>query len=377
MTCLNSFACHLAQLHSRPRAALPLDFGAVSKQIEIWSMTCRAIGCRSPERHSNERMLNVYFTIDVEIWCDGWSEIDRKFPDAFRRYIYGASGSHGLPDQLRMLGDHGLKSVCFVEALFAGRFGLEPLAEVVGLIEGAGHEAQLHLHTEWVDEARQPMLPGTKGKRQHLRYFDVDEQSQLLQIGIDWLQQAGAPRPVGFRAGSFAFNKDTLTALERNGIFIDSSYNASTLGPGSGVCQGELLTRSRRIGAVLELPMTVYADGRGLRHVQLTACSWSEIEHLLWQALETEQSDFVILSHSFELLTPGQKAVDPVVHRRLQRLCTFLDRHRDSFCVRGLRDGLAEPAAVIAGQEPPASLHSPLWRTGLRMAEQAWRRSYA
>ena len=320
-------------------------------------------------------MLNVYFTIDVEIWCDGWFDIDLKFPDAFRRYIYGPGGRHGLPDQLRMLSDHGLKSVCFVEALFAGRFGLEPLTEVVGLIEGAGHEAQLHLHTEWVDEAREPLLPGTagKGKRQHLRYFDLDEQTQLLQIGIDWLQQAGAPRPLGFRAGSFAFNQHTLTALDRNDIYIDSSYNASTFGPGSGVCDGELLTRSRRIGSVLELPMSVYADGRGLRHVQLTACAWSELEHLLWQALETEQTDFVILSHNFELLTPSLKAVDPVVLKRMQRLCAFLDRHRDSFRVRGLRDGLAAPAA----NQPSAGLHSPLWRTGMRMAEQAWRRSYA
>lgn len=318
-------------------------------------------------------MLNVYLTIDVEVWCDGWIDIDRKFPEAFRRSVYGPEGQHGLCAQLNMLSDHGLRSVCFVEPLFAGRFGHEPLAEVVDLIERAGHETQLHLHTEWVDEAHAPVLAVPDGKRQHLHQFDLDDQTRLMQVGIDWLQQAGAPRPLGFRAGNFAFNTDTLTALSRNGIYIDASYNASTLGPSSGVGDGELLFQPTRIGPMLELPMTVFTDGRGLRHAQLTACSWSELEHLLWQALEDGQAAFVILSHSVELLTPGQKAVDPIMLKRFRQLCAFLEQHSDNFRACGLREGLVEPPH----QPRQASLRSPLWRTGLRMAEQAWRRRYA
>ena len=34
-------------------------------------------------------MLDVFLTVDVEVWCDGWDNIDAKFPDAFKRYIYG------------------------------------------------------------------------------------------------------------------------------------------------------------------------------------------------------------------------------------------------------------------------------------------------
>ena len=315
-------------------------------------------------------MLNVFFTIDVEVWCDGWQDIDRKFPDAFGRYIHGPGGEYGLPFQLRVLSDHGLKGVCFVEPLFAGRFGQEPLSEIVSLVEDSGHEAQLHLHTEWVDEAREPMLPAQKGKRQFLRQFDATEQSRLLSIGIEWLQRAGAPRPLAFRAGSFALNRDTLTALERNQIYIDSSYNATMMGTTSGVCEGALLDQPCQIGNVLELPMTIYDDGRGLRHVQLTACSWSELEHLLWQALKQGHQSFVILSHSSELLTPGARAVDRNVVRRLRRLCSFLERHSDSFRVHGFRDG----GLTTRITSPGPRLKSPIWRTGLRMAEQVWRR---
>lgn len=317
-------------------------------------------------------MLEVFFTIDVEIWCDGWDDIDAKFPGSFQRYVHGPGGQGGLVEQLKVLSDHGLPSVCFVEPLFAGRFGLEPLAEIVGRIQQGGHEVQMHLHTEWADESRTPLLPGLEGKRQHLRFFSRAEQSELIRVGLDWLQRAGAPRPDAFRAGSFAFNADTLLALADHGIGIDSSYNASTFGPTSGVCEGELLEQTRQIGPVLELPMTVYSDGRGLRHVQLTACSWGELEALLWQAADRGPGQFVMLSHNFELLTPGQRAVDPVVMRRFRRLAAFLDRHRDRFRVRGLAGEAPRPPAANYDR-----LRSPWWRTGLRVCEQAWRMRHA
>jgi len=318
-------------------------------------------------------MLDVYFTIDAEIWCDGWHDLEQKFPEAFERYILGPGRCWGLPDQLQVLSDHGLRAVCFVEPLFAGRFGHAPLAEVVGLIQDSDHEVQLHLHTEWVDEFLEPVLPTVVGKRQHLRQYNLAEQALLIATGSAWLQRAGASAPTAFRAGSFALNLDSIAALAANGIPIDSSYNASIFGPNSGVCDGELLEQPRQLNAVLELPMTVFDDGRGLRHAQLTACSWRELEHLLWQALEQGHTSFGLLSHSFELLAPNQRAPDPTVVKRLQQLCSFLDRHRDSFCTRGLRE--SPPPRIPTA--PPPRLRSSLWRTGARIAEQVWRRRYA
>lgn len=316
-------------------------------------------------------MVEVFFTIDVEVWCDDWAALDAQFPGAFERYVYGPERQGGLPTQLQVLNDHGLTSVCFIEPLFSARFGPDPLAEIVGLVQQAGHEVQLHLHTEWVDEARQPLLPGASlAKRQHLRHFSLEEQTRLISIGATYLQHAGALAPTAFRAGSFAFNADTLSALAANSIAFDCSYNASTFGPSSSVAAGEVLLQARRFGAVLELPMTVYTDGLGLRHAQLTACSWNELEALLWQALEAGHQQFVLLSHNFELLAPGMRRVDPVVMRRLQSLCKFLDRNRDEFCVRGLRG--ASPATF---NDDAALLRSPLWRTGWRTLEQAWRRA--
>lgn len=319
-------------------------------------------------------MLNVFITVDVEIWCDGWRNLDAKFPQAFQRYIYGPTpaGPMGLPFQVALLRDHGLQGVFFTEPLFAARFGAAPLAEIVGLLQDGGQEVQLHLHTEWVDEARTALLDGPQQKRQHLRYFSPEEQTRLIGTGLAMLRAAGAREVNAFRAGSFAFNRATLGALAANGLAIDASYNASMFGPDSGVLPGQLLTDSLVYDGIVEYPMTVFCDGSArLRHVQLTSCSWAEMEGLLWQALARGDRSFVILSHGFEMLNPAKTRADSVVVQRFRRLCAFLERHRDQFRVQGfagqaLPDTSAQPAPMV----------SPRHRTAWRMVEQLYRRTY-
>lgn len=322
-------------------------------------------------------MLNVFFTIDVEIWCNGWQKIDERFPDAFDRYIYGSTpqGQFGLPYQFKVMNDHGLTSVCFIEPLFSSHFGQQPLEDIVSLVCEAGHEPQLHMHTEWVDEALVPLLENVTGKRPNMRNYSLAEQTALISIGQQMLARAGAPNINAFRAGSFGSNRETLEALAANKITYDCSYNATLFGPSSGVRPGELVWWPFECAGVYEHPMTVFDDSTGkLRHVQLTACTFAEIERLLWGALEAGHSSFVILSHSFELLNAGgRNRSDPVTINRFRKLCAFMDKNRDSFCMRGFQ-GL-EPEAETLQQ--PAVLRSPFWQTGKRMVEQAYRRRYA
>lgn len=319
-------------------------------------------------------MLDVFLTVDVEIWCDGWANIEAKFPDAFKRYIYGPTpkGEYGLPFQSRLLQEHGLKAVFFVEPLFATRFGLEPLAEILELVRQPAHEIQLHLHTEWVDESREPLLEGITGKRQFLRDFSLQQQTVLIRAGAELIESAGGGSINAFRAGNFGFNRETLKALSINRIALDSSYNASLFGPDSGVSTDIPLVEPMECDGVYEYPVTVFHGGtRKLRHVQITACSYREMEGLLWQALESRRKAFVILSHNFELLNSRMDSPDDIVVARFRKLCSFLDRHRDCFRVRGFHDLAPEPVL-----SQPAPLTSPLWKTGLRMVEQGARRGF-
>lgn len=319
-------------------------------------------------------MLNVFFTTDVEIWCQGWVDLEKRFPAAFKTYIYGHTplGDFGLPYQLKVLNDHGLHGTFFVEPLFSTCIGSQPLEEIVGLIRDSGHEVQLHLHTEWVDEAKQPLLANNQVKRQHLFDFSLAEQMHLIAKGASLLTQAGGEGVNAFRAGSFGFNLDTLRALAANGIVFDSSYNAAMFGLSSGVYPGVTVVEPVECEGVVEYPVTVFKDGtRALRHVQLTACTYGEMEGLLWHALESEHSSFVILSHNFELLNQGRNRPDEIVVARFRKLCAFLDRNRDSFRVRGFRS--LEPGVV---SEQPATLATSIWQTGGRMMTQAYRWKY-
>jgi hypothetical protein len=319
-------------------------------------------------------LMNVFFTVDVEIWCGGWDSLDENFPEAFQRYVYGPTrqGDFALPFKLQVLNDHGLAAVFFVEPLFSTRFGTGPLEEIIDLIQSAGHEVQLHLHTEWVDEARPPLLPGIQGKRQFLRNFTQNEQTVLIAKGLDLLSAAGVGRLAAFRAGSFGFNADTLQALAKTGIKFDSSYNLCQFGSDSGVSPDCYLHQPTYVNGVFEYPMTVFRDRPGhFRHTQLGACSYSELTSMLWQALNNEWDTFVILSHNFELLNAAKNRPDPVVVRRFVKLCNFLDRHRKSFVTRGFNR--LQPVSVI---RQPSPLRSNVLRSGLRVVEQMWRRRY-
>jgi hypothetical protein len=316
--------------------------------------------------------LDVLLTFDVEVWCDGWNDLDLKFPKAFHRYVYGtsAAGDFALPKTLEMLSRNDLHAVFFVEPLFAARFGMEHLAEVVRLIQQAGQEIQLHLHPEWTDEITPPPLPRPRGKRQHLRYYDVDEQTTLIGMGARLLVAAGAAPPQAFRAGSFAANRDTYTALGRNNLVIDSSINATVpdsvpdLRP-----EGELLAASV-IGQVTSIPVTVLRDGRGrLRHAQVGACSYEELSCGLASAHRANAPRFVMFSHNFELLKPGTSQPDWIVVKRFERVCRHLNEHRAVYRCVGF-DDVARSADVAPAFIPTV----PLSATVRRYAEQAMRR---
>lgn len=320
-------------------------------------------------------MVDVFLTVDVEVWCDGWQDLKGNFSQAFRRYVYGptAKGAFGLPYQIEMLNDHGLQAVFFVESLFAARFGIDPLAEIVGLLADGRQEVQLHLHPEWTQEALQPIVEPYDGRRPGMGQFSLSDQQLLIACAKEYLHRAGVDKIAAFRAGSFAFNTDTLTALDFNGIPIDCSYNASTSGPASGLRPGELLVQPTQAGPLWEYPMTVFEDGLGkLRHAQVTACAYGELETVLWRAAEERHRAVVILWHNFEMLNEAKNRADSIVCRRFERLCRFLDRHRDAFRVQGF-DGL-RPYAV---PEQPAPVSSGVYPTAVRLAEQALRRGFA
>lgn len=319
--------------------------------------------------------MNVYLTFDVEIWCDGWHDLDGRFPNSFQRYVYGRSpkGNYALPKTLEILDRHALKGVFFVEPLFAARFGTEHLAELVDLIRVRGHEIQLHLHPEWTDELSPLPFAGANTKRQHLCCYTLEEQTVLLNMGRDLLARVGCEKVTAFRAGSFACNHDTYRALRQVGILIDSSLHEVL--PESGIDLRNHLNffHAQHFEQVSILPMTVFRDGTGrLRPAQVGACGYEELRDALSDACDGGTKHFVILSHNFEMLKQGRSEPDSLVVSRFERLCAFLAGQTGRMTVSTMsqtptiQDG--PPYPPLAGASLPATLR--------RHGEQAVRRLF-
>jgi hypothetical protein len=316
--------------------------------------------------------VNVYVTFDVEVWCDGWADLDGRFPAAFQRYYFGRSeaGDYALPKTIEILDRHGLQGVFFVEPLFAARFGRQHLETVARLIADGGQDVQLHLHPEWTDEISPPLIADVSKKRQHLVHYDVDEQTALIAAGRRLLEQA-LGRPVDtFRAGSFAANRDTFRALARNGFALDSSLNAGYDYSAGSIAGVHDFGSERLIEGVRCIPVTVYRDGLGRRRpAQLNGSSFAELRSALLDAQARGVRHFVIVSHNFEMLKPSSNRPDWFVVRRFEALCRFLGEHRELFRVGPF--GAATPAEDGATETRP---QVPLWATAGRLVQQVARR---
>jgi len=314
--------------------------------------------------------VKVYITFDVEVWCDGWSDLDGRFPAAFERYFYGSSrfGSYALPKTLEIMNRHDLVGVFFVEPLFSARFGQRYLEAVVRLIVDAGQDVQLHLHPEWTDEISPPLIMNVSKKRQHMVHYDVEEQTALIGAGRLLLEQA-LRKPVDvFRAGSFAANRDTFRALSRCGFKLDSSLN-SVFDYSDGTIEGvDNFGSERVIEGVRCFPVTVYRDGLGRkRPAQLNGSSFGELRDALIDAQRRGVRHFVIVSHNFEMLKPGSSEPDWFVVRRFEALCRFLGQRREDLHVGPFIDCVPAPALESRPQVQP-------WSTARRVAEQLVRR---
>ena len=294
--------------------------------------------------------MNVHLSFDIEIWCSGWDALDASFPRSFERYVYGESknGQYALPKTLEILNRYGLKGVFFVEPLFAARFGTQHLNTIVNLIRDAGQDVQLHLHPEWTDEIQPPIIEDSLKKRQHLAYYSLQEQTALIAFGRKLLEEAGSGPISVFRAGSFAANLDTFEALRRNQIMIDSSLNGTYDISGKDLRSQHAFSVPFVVNGISTYPVTVFKDGYGRdRPAHVGACSFAEMTDALWSAKAAGASNFVVVSHNFEMLKPGTAKPSWIVVRRFEQLCTFLCEHQSELPVTGYSPLSLPPGATL------------------------------
>jgi hypothetical protein len=317
-------------------------------------------------------MLNVLFTIDTEAYplTEKWRQ-DHLAAD-MKRDVHGEVGgrSVGLEYQLGIFARHHLKAVFMVESLFSAvpEVGPGPLKDIVRAIQAGGHDIQIHPHTEWI-----PHIPsfGVPYRSQLLRAYPLSEQEAIIRFAKARLEESGVVDPIAFRAGGFAANTDTLRALQRCGIKYDSSFNFCYQSDGTHLPEPEVYGNVTEYSGVQELPVAVFQDRPShFRPAQLHACSDKEMIHALDAAERNGWDFFVIVSHSFEMITRRRHAtkspqVRQIVVERFEKICDFLGSNRQRFKTVGFSDlNLSVPT------KPSVGIRGKLSNTAGRLLEQ-------
>jgi hypothetical protein len=331
--------------------------------------------------------LRVHLTVDVEVWPvhpGGWPHVPLAASDDCRRelsaYFWGdcAAGRYGLPYQLDTLRAHGLRATFFVDPMFSFALGLEPLREIVRLIQDACQRVELHLHPEWLTDPRCTGLPEFRGPM--IGDYPEDAQRTLFEIGLARLAEAGAKEMKAFRAGSWGARTSTLRAVQAVGLAVDASLNAHYAYSLDDLPNRLNLYGPAPVGKVVELPVTRFDDGRTAhgRPLSVVGVSVAEATHVLESLQRVAAPCATVVLHSNEFVrTENLWASRPVaprrwIARRFERLCSFLSQNSSRMPTHFVADvtALEQPASV------QSLVRSGLTRTLPRLLGQAISRVY-
>jgi peptidoglycan/xylan/chitin deacetylase (PgdA/CDA1 family) len=314
-------------------------------------------------------MTALLITVDTEL-SSSLQQRGLSLEENVQRSIWGqAQGqAHGIGWQMDVLDRHGLKGVFFLDPLPALIHGADFLTPIVTAIVARGHEVQMHIHTEWLAWAKQSPVEGRQGR--NIGDFILADQIVLLNLAKALLEQAGAPAITAFRAGNFGANDDTLRALATIGVVWDSSVNPAYLGRECHIAADPGEMGATRLHGVTELPVSGISDRPGsFRPAQICAMSAAEMRAGLRHAAREGHDAFVVVTHSFEMLSRDRQRANGAVKARFVALCREAARLPQIYGAgfHDLPDDLADRPDRGLTRVPPSRV-----RTGLRLAQQAW-----
>lgn len=314
-------------------------------------------------------MTRVYITIDTEYssgFCTGRSRAERAENYARCIACITPEGAAGITHKLDLLAQTGQKAVFFVDPMPALVWGIAAIEDVVGPILEAGQDVQLHCHTEWLAIAGADNLLASGRTGQNIADFPLDEQYEILGYCRDVLIAAGAPQPVAFRAGNYGANDNTLRALAQLGLAYDTSHTPA-LPDACRITLGPDVRDPVMHHGIIEVPVgTIGTLGGGQRHAQITALTLAEMTAAVRHARDAGQGNFVLVSHSFELINRRKLAINRVVQRRFAGLL------RELSAMPGVATGTFrdDPPRLVPQAGPSAPVPATAYRTGMRLAEQ-------
>jgi len=287
------------------------------------------------------KKVNVFITVDTEHSIGGAFQNPKLKPVGNGKRVFGKIGdtSYGIPLIMDIADSCRLPITFFVEVLNKYYFGEHESSEVYEYILKRNHDVQLHLHPNYLNFTRPH--PGELYFSDNMFIYDLKDQIDLIHQGKELLIKYGVKSPIAFRAGNFAADNNTLTALKKNGFLIDSSYNNCFLG---NLCRINIkINDASRIEEIWEFPVTNFREfpylGQKKTHpLDINGVSFYEIKSVLEKAPGCGPKNITILLHSFSFI----KAYDAQYNkmkprfraiRRFEKLCRFLAENSQTFKV--------------------------------------------
>ncbi len=310
----------------------------------------------------------VIITIDVESQALGLpAQVDAACSDGSRCGLMAIS---------RSLARRGLAGTFFLSVFEHRTWGEPALRDIVGRLQADGHDVELHTHPQFAyDPTRNEMFQ-----------YRLDEQTAIIRDGAALLSRWTGRPVVAHRAGDYAADPNTLLALQRNGIPIDSSLLA-----GHAHCRLTVPPLKRnlpaRSGDVIEVPVTVFLQAESpawltnhlapvttLRKIDV---NWLADERQSRAAIDAAVSAdlpvIVIFLHSFSLLRAdpggGPPVADAVARANLDALLDEIQAQQ--LQVVSARDIAAHGATLIRSDAPDLT---PTLRRETGMLRYLWHR---
>jgi hypothetical protein len=332
----------------------------------------------------------VYLTVDVETSMGGaWRYRDRR-PLPIDKLIFCNDGnaSYGLPLIVEELNKQGMRATFFTEVFLSECLGSDQAKIVTDFLLNARQDVQLHMHPVF----RYYALALKDGSPEAFRRYSAlgdalsdkgpDTQYALLSEASKLFRSFVGEDPVAFRAGGFLGDQNTLGALRRLGIPIDSSYNPSIAA--SFPQNRPLPNIVQRIDGTIEIPLTTAMSGlhgfRRWKPMAISSVSFAELKAVLTQAHMARASDVVLIFHSFSTVKPrdlfySRLRPDRMVIARFRRLLQYLNDKSAQFEIRTLGDAAADLERLNGNQQSP-NLDLGVVKPLIRKSVQALNRFY-
>lgn len=318
--------------------------------------------------------LKIFLTIDTEVW-EFYQDIQKNVSSG----LWGVTeeGEYGLNYQLETFEKYNLKATFFVEPFFSYHSGEKPLKSAINNIQLANQEVGLHIHTEWLSGVDK--LPFNLDiLHRNIGDFNFSSQLQLISHARSMISNYTNNNICCFRAGNYGADNNTLKALHELEVTFDTSYNEPYLNNSCRIITDKYLTFPKLISNTVEIPVSNFNDyPNHKRHLQLSACSFSEIKDVLLSNWQAEQFSCVIVLHSFEWIKRDRKknihSLDKVCLKRFLKLCKYLAENTDKFETLHFKDINKDEATAFRSVAHTAQ-SNPL-STLIRFTEQVLRRS--